>query len=68
MNMKAFNTGNKVLRLVEYGDELMSQFQNPEIDIESQDYGGCESFEIDSKEQLQQIIEHLQALRESWKQ
>ena len=58
---KTFNTGNKLLRLVEYADE------KPDIQVESQDDCWGESFEIDSKQQLKEIIEHLQAMMlERW--
>ena len=57
---KIFNTGNKLLRLVEYADE------KPDMQVESQDNSGCESFEIDSKQQLKEIIEHLRAMIQRW--
>jgi hypothetical protein len=58
---KVFNSGNKLLEIIEYDG------QKPDVYIESQDYGGCEGFEIDSKEQLKEIIQHLQVALERWR-
>ncbi len=45
-----FNTGNKILEIKQYPDA------KPDIIIESQDDTMSESFEIKSKQQLEEII------------
>ena len=65
---KKFQSGNKLFSVVDYplhpGDTTQS---HPDLWIESQDDAGAFSFELESREQLQAIIEHLLAIKDRWK-
>lgn len=64
---KKFQSGNKLLSIVRYPHIYPDgSIEHPDLWIESQDDGNQLCFEVESKEQLEAIIEHLLIVKANW--